>query len=455
MSRLRILADHAPRYLFVLSLCLFSLLYGVIAGHYELFPSRQLRDANAAATALLDAFDDSDSERSSTTSGPAVTNHAGRDDGALILVSGGRGYLKSYRPDGGCIAWLMDRAGKIQHVWEYPPDLWNDLKGVQAIPGKSGVYPVDVHLLPDGGLLVSFQGYNTWPYAIGLARLDKDSKVVWNRECYAHHWFAVTPEQRIITPTLKVFEGPYSIGQTRARITGPEGKILEDMITVMTLDGEVLSQHSMLEAVDGSGLIGLCLGVGDGAEVKTDDPLHLNSIERVGTEVAAAHDQLHEDDLLVSFRNVNTVAILDHETFRIKWAATGWTLRQHSPHFWGSDRILVFDNLGGDESLGGTRLVDFGFPGGNPVTVFPRRDRDPQAKIFSVNAGHIDVHPTESAALMAVTRQSRVIEVDLVQGDVLWEYQFGDPTTKTARPIMTAKYCYDVSFEMNQGGTTP
>ena len=61
-ARLRSVGEFASRYLFVFSLCLVSLLYGLIAGHNELFPYQQLQEAKAAATALIEILgEESDS----------------------------------------------------------------------------------------------------------------------------------------------------------------------------------------------------------------------------------------------------------------------------------------------------------------------------------------------------------------------------------------------------------
>ena len=38
--------------------------------------------------------------------------------------------------------------------------------------------------------------------------------------------------------------------------------------------------------------------------VVTTDPLHLNSVQRVGRDVASAYDWLNPEDLLVSFRSL-------------------------------------------------------------------------------------------------------------------------------------------------------
>jgi hypothetical protein len=69
--------------------------------------------------------------------------------------------------------------------------------------------------------------------------------------------------------------------------------------------------------------------------------------------------------------------------------------------------------------------------------------------LYSRFAGHLDVRPDDKAVLMAVTNQATLLEVDLVSREVLWKYQFADTSGKK-RDIYTAKYIYDVGFELNQ-----
>ncbi len=43
-----------------------------------------------------------------------------------------------------------------------------------------------VHLFPDGGLLLNFEGF-LFPFGGGLVKLDRDSRVVWKVARNTHH----------------------------------------------------------------------------------------------------------------------------------------------------------------------------------------------------------------------------------------------------------------------------
>src|SRR5262249_46237818 len=152
----------------------------------------------------------------------------------MILVPGGEGFLQEHSPDNGCLAWIMDRQGNVKHVWPFDPTVWANLEKVTAGPGKvPEIYPSGMHLYPDGSLVASFAGANTYPPAVGIARFDKDAKLLWKKELLAHHWLTVGPDGRIYTPTLRVIETPYKVGDTRFSISFPDGKMYYDAVTIL------------------------------------------------------------------------------------------------------------------------------------------------------------------------------------------------------------------------------
>lgn len=447
------MSDFLSKAFFTLSMCGVCLLLGMVVAYYQWFPYPVVRDGIKAAAALVEvATDDSDvATISDQYAEPTVINHTGADDGALILVSGGPDYLEQYNEDGGCLAWLMDRSGKIKHTWKWDPNLWSDAEKISIVPGKSFYYVTGVHLLPDGDLLAVFQGKHTWPFSVGIVRFDKDSNVKWKKECYAHHWFTVTDDDKIIVPTLRLADSPMYIGDTDGRIKSDADKIMEDVVTIMTLDGEVLEEKSLLEAMHESGLVGLYQGATElRINVFDKDPLHLNDVQEVGQAAADAHDWLNADDILVSFRSINTLVIFDRQTWKVKWYVAGSTMRQHSPRMLGAHDIVVFDNRAGDRDRGGTRIARINLDTRLAETVFPTKDSTEPAIVDSGVAGHLDINGDGTAVLMAVTHQGTIYEVDAETGDLLWEYICVDPSNKELKSIYTAKYCYDASFEMNQ-----
>jgi hypothetical protein len=93
--------------------------------------------------------------------------------------------------------------------------------------------------------------------------------------------------------------------------------------------------------------------------VECQDPTHLNDFEVIkNAEHASFFPNGKVGDILVSIRNLNTVALLDRDTSEIKWHVTDKFKRQHSPIItdWGT--IIIFDNEGSDARNGRSRIVE-------------------------------------------------------------------------------------------------
>lgn len=430
----------------IFSLAAATFVYGIAVGRYQLFPYPVIRDAKLALNAWRDVL--FAEESAGQILEPAVHSYSETAGDEWILVSAGDGYVREETPQSGCVAWVIDRMGTVRHEWRQPPELWQDLTQVETVPGKSFAYPVGIELSADGTLLVNYQGRNCFPHGVGLAKLDRNSQVIWAKELLSHHWLTVGADGRIAVPGLKIVDSPVAFADSQVRIVSDKTKVLEDTILILDSEGNLLEEISMLDALAESGYVGLFQGATD-LEVNANswDPIHLNDVRFVDSQIAAENRLLAEGDLLVSFRSLNSIGILDAESHRFKWIAAGTTLRQHSPRFY--DRgVPVLDNLGGPEHSGGSRLVRVALETGRPESVFPRAGVELPARFETRTAGHIDIHPDGGRALLAVTHQNRVWEIDLVSGEVLWEYWY-------VHPIYTAKYCREIDFPLNQDRAVP
>jgi hypothetical protein len=90
-----------------------------------------------------------------------------------------------------------------------------------------------------------------------------------------------------------------------------------------------------------------------------NDPLHTNRVHIVREEGQAGYFPNGKvGDLLISLRNPNTIALLDGDTYAIKWHMTGGFRRQHEPVITDHGTIILFDNFGSDQRNGRSRIVE-------------------------------------------------------------------------------------------------
>ncbi|MDH3978325.1 MAG: hypothetical protein OEU86_07385, partial [Gammaproteobacteria bacterium] len=293
----------------VLALCFLALLYGAVSVHMRWWPSKLVADAGTAVTALL-AVQEEELKKNWPTSmefieteghtGLAVIEHAaaGTPGDDLIFVDGGSQQLRSHCPENGCIAWLMDRQGNIRHVWSIGPELiWSDLKNIEGFSRAENIYSVGAHPFANGDLLVTYQGRNTYPYGVGMARFDKDSNLLWKKENFAHHWFSVDSEGLIYVPAFQAVNTPYSLGDSNLRIDCQGGKLQEDIILVLDPDGNELERVSLLDAIAASDYAGIVFQAvhsdrGLPLTYPECDPTHLNDVRLISSADASTSDHL-------------------------------------------------------------------------------------------------------------------------------------------------------------------
>lgn len=445
--------DRFFKLLFLSAILMVGFGYGVITMHMEVFPFALLKEAKLAAEAILNDGEEHVSAAHSLhyidETETVARSFSKVDDEALILVSGGEWYLTSHHPRG-CMAWLVNRKGEVKHIWKFPTELWNDLKYVKKST-RWQYQPGGMKVEADGSLIVSFQS-NGWPYGLGIAKFDKDSNILWKKENLAHHWFSVDEKGRIYTPAHRVIEAPRKIGHSHAEFVN-EKEMVEDVVLVLDEKGNTLKEIRPLKILEREGYIGLYQGAaGDGlsTSVNTWDPIHLNDVVLVNEKSAGDYPWLNKGDLLLSFRNINTIGILNPETESFSWISTGLTLRQHSPRF-NKGNLLVFDNLGGDSSVSPTRVAKIDLDRRRSTTVFPAPNTKLPRKPFSRMAGYIDINPDGRRALVVFAYQSVIWEIDIPTGEILFEYIYAKPGSHPeSRKIATAQYYYGLDFPMNQ-----
>lgn len=492
------------RGLFVLALAFLAFLYGVMVPFYGLWPHQTLLKARVALDALMQTqqdvmqshrprgvkyFDQNGTPHPWVAQFNTSSGNASSAAESLILVSGGPStYRTDLCPTHGCLAWIMDRQGRVRHTWEVDRSaIWERLHRAGAL----GRDPADIlvgfqyHLYPNGDLLVSFQGHKTYPYGIGMAKVDKDGNILWVRGNLAHHWFSVDERGRILTPGFKPLTLPRQLGDTHLVLNCHQTQMVEDTILMLDPEGRTIWEKSVLELLEASGYIGL---VFESKRTRVDydslerenvydhcDPIHLNDVRVLGADLAKEYRDLEPGNLLVSFRNLNAVAVIDPDQNKVKWMEQGRTVLQHSPRFFGKNKVLVFDNQGGPKAYGGSRLVLLSLQGSEPEVLFPRPGVSNTTDFYSFDTGYVDLSEDRSRALVALSREGRVVEVDLEAGKVIWEFTNNHDVTDLVHDLLegkpeagqlkadqyigrvevhTAHYVPNVNFAMNRDDPT-
>jgi hypothetical protein len=156
--------------------------------------------------------------------------------------------------------------------------------------------------------------------------------------------------------------------------------------------------------------------------------VHLNKIGELPSALAPAFPGFEAGDLLISLREQNMLAVIDPDSWRVKWHQVGPWLRQHDPEFNADGTLTVFNNnayryalLGGEQAdpdLPLTSTIERVDPATHRTkTLYGNAEGE---RFMSVIRGKQDPLP-EGGLLITEFEAGRVFEVD-AGGDTVWEY---------------------------------
>ena len=241
----------------------------------------------------------------------------GNESGVLIhdKTRAFEGYTL-YGPRTQPAAFLLNMDGSVAWQWQGAPDseAW-----------------VHIELLPDGSLLANVNDQY-------VEKLDLNSRVLWRRELKAHHDLWVRENV--------VWALDREVGVVPA--VHESNPTIADKITLLDLDdGRVLREINLLEVLLNSPYSFLLRAVSNEmfSQGESLDILHTNHVEVFDGALAGRSRIFREGNVLISMRNINTIAVFDPETLSIEWIWGPSNLTfQHHPTLLANGNFLVFDN---------------------------------------------------------------------------------------------------------------
>jgi hypothetical protein len=339
-------------------------------------------------------------------------------------------------------ALLIDMHGKTVHQWHVPfSKLWPDPRHLHGPVNDAAVYFNDGHAYPNGDLVVVIEGPITLRNSsngYGLAKLDRDSNVLWQYAAKCHHDLDVGPDGTIYVLTNEVAQ------TVPSGLEGIPTPCIVDQLHVLSADGKLLKKIPLLEALAGSPYRAL-LGTFEparttdfrspislegarsnfGNDLRNRDVLHANSVKVLSPKLAPKFPLFKQGQILVSLRNINTIAIVDPDTEKVTWAARGPWMAQHDPTFLDNGRLLLFDNLG---SPRGSRVLEY-----DPKTQsLPWSYPGEQGQPFLSRIRGLSQRLPNGNTMVVNSVGSEVLEVT-ADREVVWSCSFGGAEVYRAR----------------------
>lgn len=348
-----------------------------------------------------------------------------------ILVNGGLNEFLELCPGDGCLAVEIDREGKVLDAIPFRPDeilaadlLAGDPLHREAVAADPRLIfrPLGLREYSNGDLLVTFQSVgDMFPFAAGVARVDRDGHPKWYRFDYSHHWATMLDYDTALVPDLDIAEGNWvvPIGPANAGL----GLICDtdrpqvDGIHVVGPDGQVLKRYDIARALLESPWAAILAETTNAC-----DPLHINFADMLND--TAPGGALAPGNIVVSLRNLSAIAVFDPQTETITHVQRGSFTQQHSVQQLAGSKVLLFDNRGGDTEVGKvSRLLEVDLATGAERRVFPQPGTKYAAQtLFSDRGSFVDISADRTRAIVSYSGEGRGFEVDVATGEVLFEW---------------------------------
>ena len=294
-------------------------------------------------------------------------------------------------------AFLVDMDGRTVHQWSLPDEQ------------RDGFHHVEP--TPDGGLVALIKNHR-------IVRLDAASHVLWSRDLPVHHDVALTADGGLWVPTR------------HRRWVEHEGErlpLVEDRLTRLGADGQVRREISLWDLFGRDVRDDQWQAIRDWVAAMEDrdpakviaragadspaDVFHTNSVEILRRPVPGLGER---GDLLISIRQLDTVAVVDPRSGAIRWRwGPGELDHQHQPSVTRAGTVLIFDN---GRLRRWSRVVEVDPASGAIVWQYRA---EPRESFFSFSRGGAQRLPNGDT-LITESDAGRVLEVTPA-GEVVWE----------------------------------
>jgi hypothetical protein len=319
------------------------------------------------------------------------------------------------------------RDGEIRHTWSIKSvDPWKKNHPHLTSKKKKG-HIHGIHVYKNGDVIINVSFAGT-PYGTGLIKLDRNSNIQWVLNENTHHdvdvgedgniyapWHSIEPREQFPCPAVTIKQQRYY--DDGIIIISPEGAVREK-IPLMKLLCEspykaafATPGHDALFFTDNS-----LLNTIEQSEYDELDPLHLNAVRYITAEQANSLPMADAGDLLLSFRNLNSVAIYSRKHKKLSWMLGNLFIRQHDPHFTDNGLLYVYDNRGAStENILESQVLLIDPVTQQIVTAFKPEAPDAFSVLTSGDAELLD----NGNMLVAESSHGRVVEIT-PEGNILW-----------------------------------
>ncbi|MEK6889561.1 MAG: arylsulfotransferase family protein [Nanoarchaeota archaeon] len=271
-----------------------------------------------------------------------------------------------------------------------------------------------IKLLSNGDIIAQ----NSFNSSDKLGRYTWDNEKVWEVDTNIHHDIALTNYNTILTSTKEFHQ--YN-----------NRSVEFDTIIEYDLDGNYISNYSTWENLEelkrhyktlpfdrpSSFQINKSNSTYSKKYPGDYDYFHLNSISVIGENTNSNDSRFKEGNWLISLRTPDLVIILDKDTKKVVWSyGPGILEGQHNPIILSSGNMIIYDN-GGKKERNYTRVIEI-----NPINkeiVWEYKDKDPES--FYAKIVGTAQRLSNGNTLITYGTEANAFEVT-PSGEKVWEF---------------------------------
>jgi hypothetical protein len=394
--------------LFILGSCAICFIAALVTAYYKLPPHRHIYHALEGGQAWFQQYKDTSTAPENTDTNQKVASQK-KQRGRTAFNGYTLVTLRFNEPP-----YLIDMKGNTVHKWNISfRKIWPRPRHIQRAVPDYLTFIEGAHLYPNGDLLVIYTGYTDTPWGYGIAKVDKDGKVLWTYDERTHHNVHIDRKNGHIYALLHHFRN-----HNELQVTGLQYPVLADAIAILSSEGKELDRISLVNAFKDTAFETFLYNVPAVGHF-TWDLLHTNNVMKLEPEMAKHFPMFKEGHLLVSMRNISTIAMIDPASKKVVWAKRGPWEYQHDAQFLPNGRILIMDNLGyfGNRRIQ-TRLLEFDPASGGISWSYPNHA---PYQFMNPIYGHVQRLPNGNT-LSSETFSMNLFEVT-PDGKMVWSYK--------------------------------
>ena len=316
-------------------------------------------------------------------------------------------------------AYLVDMDGNIAHKWQLSyKDIWPNPEHVANIVPENLRILSRAQMFPNGDMLAIYTGVGSTPLGYGLAKVDKNSELIWAYDDAIHHDVEVAQDGTIYTMSHRIrvdeYEGLHS--------TKAQPPLYEDYLVILSPDGELIKEVSFLDLFANSQthkhILEQFRRNPVGGDTPAGDMTHPNAFELIPDKLVGKLPFLKKGHILVSFRNLSMLAMIDPENEMITWSMYLPARFQHDPRFLSDGTVILFDNEGHVGPEGRSRVIRVDLLTSEILWSYAGTIEEP---LYSAYHSSVDPLPNGNV-LITESLAGRLLEVTS-DGEIAWDYR--------------------------------